>query len=100
MPFSRSGGILGVLRVAFKALVEYVREESFAAYGVQQLQVDSALLSELSRDFVENDDAAMLSGLLAEAVGSAAQRCAAPELLDEGAIAALCEERKRSVRFE
>merc|ERR1719507_759312 len=53
VPFNRSGAVAGILRIAFKALFEYVREETFTTFGLQQLQLDAELLAELSRDFVE-----------------------------------------------
>jgi len=52
-PFNRNGAIVGILRIAFKALYEYMREETFAKFGLQQIQVDCAFLGEVVRDFVE-----------------------------------------------
>ena len=63
-----------------KAFSEYVREETFGKYGLQQIQLDCAFIAEMARspvvcqchaatmdpgfhqvrDFVENDDASVL----------------------------------------
>merc|ERR1719188_1194991 len=75
IPFNRNGAIVGILRIAFKALYEYMREETFAQFGVQQIQVDTAFLAEVIREFVEMDDSGALESLLDEAVVSAQQRC-------------------------
>ena len=40
IPFNRNGAILGILRIAFKAFFEYVREETFGKFGLQQIQAD------------------------------------------------------------
>lgn len=77
IPFNRNGAVVGILRIAFKALYEYMREETFAKFGVQQIQVDTAFLGEVIRDFVEVEDASALESLLDEAVVSAQQRCEA-----------------------
>merc|ERR1711972_84449 len=98
--FSRSGAVACVLRIAYKALFEYVREETFATYGLQQLQLDTELLRELSQDFVENEDAAMLGALLDEAVNSASQRCDDPVLMEVNLIEVICDQKKRRLRFE
>merc|ERR1712060_432563 len=95
IPFNRNGTIVGILRIAFKALYEYMREETFAKFGLQQIQVDCAFLSEVVRDFVEPDDASVLDSLLDEVVASASQRCEEPVLMDESIVATLCDEKKR-----
>jgi len=95
IPFNRNGAILGVLRIAFKALYEHAREQTFTKSGLQQLQVDCAFLLEAVRDFVEAEDAGVLESLLDEAVTSASQRCREPELLEASVVEALCEERKK-----
>lgn len=95
IPFNRNGAIVGVLRIAFKALYEYMREETFAKFGLQQIQVDCAFLSEVVRDFVEPDDASVLDSLLDEAVTSAAQRCDDPVLMETSMVEQLCEEKKK-----
>ena len=54
IPFNRNGAILGILRIAFKAFFEYVREETFGKFGLQQIQAEprvrtaASLCSDLS----------------------------------------------------
>merc|ERR1712187_208980 len=93
----RNGAIVGILRIAFKALYEYMREETFAKFGLQQIQVDCAFLAEASRDFVEAEDANMLDSLLDEVVTSASQRCHDPVLMDASVVEALCDEKKKKL---
>jgi hypothetical protein len=95
IPFNRNGAIVGILRIAFKALYEYMREETFAKFGLQQIQVDCAFLAEVVRDFVEAEDASILDSLLNEVVASASQRCEDPVLMDASVVEALCDEKKR-----
>ncbi|OLQ06779.1 Lon protease-like, mitochondrial [Symbiodinium microadriaticum] len=82
IPFNRNGAIVGILRIAFKAFFEYVREETFGKYGLQQIQLDCAFIAEMVRDFVENDDASVLDSLLDEVVASAQLRCVEPVAMD------------------
>jgi len=100
IPFNRNGAIVGILRIAFKALYEYMREETFGKYGLQQIQVDCAFLSEIVRDFVEPEDANVLDSLLDEAVTSATNRCTEPVLMDTVMVEAVCDEKKRAFKFE
>jgi len=41
VPFNRNGAVVGILQIAFKAFYEFVREETFAKFGLQQIQVDT-----------------------------------------------------------
>jgi len=100
IPLNRNGAVVGILRIAFKALYEYVREQTFAKFGLQQVQLDCALLAEVSRDFVGAEDANQLESLLDEVVNSAQQRCSEPVLMEAVALETLCEERKKGLRFE
>lgn len=100
VPFNRNGVILGVLRIAFKAFYEDVREETFGKFGLQQIQVDCAFLAEVVRDFVEAEDAGVLDSLLDEVVTSASQRCIDPVLMDVEMLGNLCDDRKRCLRLE
>jgi len=97
---SRSSAVMGVLRIAFKALYEYVREETFSRFGLQQVQVDCALLAEVSRDLVEAEDAGLLDSLLGEVVSSAGQRCVEPVLMEEMLLETICDEKKKLLKFE
>jgi len=98
IPFNRNGAVVGILRIAFKALFEYMREETFAKFGVQQIQVDCAFLADIVRDFAEAEDASALDSLLEEAVTSASQRCEGPVLLEQHAVARLVAESRREAR--
>ena len=100
IPFNRNGAVVGILRIAFKALYEYVREETFPKFGLQQIQVDAELFGEIARDFVEAEDASTLGSLLAEAVHSASQRCAEPEMMEASTVEAICARKKRTMRIE
>ncbi|CAE7225848.1 VPS51, partial [Symbiodinium necroappetens] len=95
IPFNRNGAIVGILRIAFKAFFEYVREETFGKYGLQQIQLDCAFIAEMVRDFVENDDASVLDSLLDEVVASAQLRCVEPVAMDASVVEARCEEQKK-----
>merc|ERR1712083_1044203 len=97
IPFNRNGAIVGILRIAFKALYEYMREETFAKFGLQQIQVDCAFLAEVVRDFVEAEDAGVLDSLLDVVVTSASQRCDDPVLMDASVVEALCDEKKKKL---
>eukprot|EP00927_Polykrikos_kofoidii_P040074 TRINITY_DN34318_c0_g1_i1.p1 TRINITY_DN34318_c0_g1~~TRINITY_DN34318_c0_g1_i1.p1 ORF type:complete len:861 (-),score=201.35 TRINITY_DN34318_c0_g1_i1:185-2767(-) len=104
VPFTRPGTLLGILRVAFKALVEYLRDETLTRRGLQQVQLDCALLAEVTKDFVETEDVAVLESLLGEALNSARHRCDEPAetlyLLDPLVVERICEEKKRSLGFD
>lgn len=100
IPFNRNGAVVGILRIAYKALCEYVREETFAKFGLQQIQVDCAFLAEITRDFVEAEEAGVLDSLLDEAVTSASQRCVEPVLMEAVIVETLCEEKKKTFKFE
>jgi len=97
---SRQGAIVGILRIAFKALCEYVREETMCQFGLHQVQVDCAILSEGVRDFVGDaeDDAGLLDSLLGEVVNCATQRCVDPRPLDAAAVEVICEEKRKELR--
>jgi len=95
VPFNRNGAVVAILRIAFKALYEYLREETFAKFGLQQIQVDCAFLAEAARDYVEQEDASLLDSLLDEVVTSTSQRCDDPVLMDASVVEALCDEKKR-----
>eukprot|EP00928_Gymnodinium_smaydae_P073276 TRINITY_DN56512_c0_g1_i1.p1 TRINITY_DN56512_c0_g1~~TRINITY_DN56512_c0_g1_i1.p1 ORF type:complete len:832 (-),score=218.84 TRINITY_DN56512_c0_g1_i1:147-2642(-) len=100
IPFNRNGAIVGILRIAYKGLYEYMREETFAKFGLQQIQVDCAFLSDLSREFVEAEDASVLDSLLGEAVASATARCTEPVLMEASVVEALCDEKKKTFKFD
>jgi len=97
IPFNRNGAVLGVLRIGFKALFEYAREQTFAKSGLHQIQVDCAFLLEAVRQFVEAEDAGVLESLLDEAVTSASQRCPEPELLEASVVEAICDASRHTV---
>jgi len=99
-PFNRNGVEVGILRIAFKALTEYVREATFSKFGLQQIQVDCALLSTFVQGFTEDDDATILCSLLNEVVVSASQRCDNPAFMDAALVEALCEEKKKEFDLE
>lgn len=94
IPFNRNGAIVGILKIAFKALFEYIREETFAKFGMQQIQVDCAFLADAARDFVEAEDANLLDSLLDEALSCASMRCKGPVLMDPAAVHDLIAGRK------
>lgn len=98
-PFNRNGVEVGILRIGFKALYELAREGTFGTFGLQQLQVDCALLSAFVQDFVDTDDSGALCSLLSEAVSSAIQRCKEPELMHSARVEALCEEKRRELKL-
>lgn len=100
VPFNRNGAVVGILRIAIKALYEYCREETFGKFGLQQMQVDCAFLGEMLRDFVEAEDAGVLDSLLDEVVTSASQRCLEPVAMDASVVEALCDQKKAKFAFE
>jgi hypothetical protein len=100
VPFNRNGAVASILRIAYKALCEYVREETFAQFGLQQIQVDCAFLADVTRDFVEAEDAGVLDSLLDEAVTSASRRCVNPVLMEAVIVETLCDEKKKGFKFE
>eukprot|EP00929_Paragymnodinium_shiwhaense_P054009 TRINITY_DN27078_c0_g1_i1.p1 TRINITY_DN27078_c0_g1~~TRINITY_DN27078_c0_g1_i1.p1 ORF type:complete len:849 (+),score=238.17 TRINITY_DN27078_c0_g1_i1:224-2770(+) len=100
VPFNRNGAMLGILRVAFKAFYESVREETFGRFGLQQLQVDCAFLGEFLREFVENEEAGVMDSLLDEVVTSASQRCTDPVQMDVALIEKICDEKKKAFKFD
>merc|ERR1719217_1391956 len=100
IPFNRNGAIVGILRIAIKALYEYVREETFAKFGLQQIQVDAAFLGEMVRDFVEAEEAGALDGLLDEVVASTSQRSVEPVLMDQAVVDGIVDRKKAGFKFE
>jgi len=100
IPFNRNGAIVGILRIAIKAFYEYVREETFAKFGLQQIQVDAAFLGEMVRDFVEAEEAGALDGLLDEVVASTSQRSVEPVLMDQAVVDSICDQKKARFKFE
>lgn len=96
-PFNRNGVLVGILRIAFKALYEFVREVTFGKYGLQQIQVDCAFLTLFVQGFVEADDAGNLEHILGEALTSGMARCTEPALMDANIVEALCEEKRREL---
>merc|ERR1711933_628403 len=101
IPFNRNGTIVGILRIAFKALYEFMREETFAKFGLQQIQVDCAFLADVARsDFVEAEDANVLDSLLDEVIESAKLRCVEPVLMNATSVETLCDEKKRGFKLD
>jgi len=98
--FNRNAAIAAILRISFKALYEYARENTFNTFGLQQMQVDCALLAELARDCVDGEDINTLEAVLGEVLNSVTQRCVDPVLMEVAAVAALCDEKKRTLRLE
>eukprot|EP00928_Gymnodinium_smaydae_P008073 TRINITY_DN12911_c0_g3_i2.p1 TRINITY_DN12911_c0_g3~~TRINITY_DN12911_c0_g3_i2.p1 ORF type:complete len:806 (+),score=173.53 TRINITY_DN12911_c0_g3_i2:60-2477(+) len=94
---SRAGAMLATLRIAFKALCEIVREETFTRVGLQQVQFDCALLSGVIADYVDGEDVGVLDSLLGEAVKSASQRCLEPVLVESDVVERLCDEKRRTL---
>merc|ERR1712151_1327608 len=88
VPFSRNGAVTGILRIACKALYEYVREETFGKFGLQQMQIDADLFADLARDFVDAEEASTLGSILGEVVTSATQRCVEPVLMEPATVEA------------
>lgn len=103
IPFNRNRALVGILRIAFKALYEYMRDETFSKFGLQQIQVDCAFLQEAARDFVAAEDASTLEHLLDEVLNSATQRCNDPIKMEPEKVEAICDEKKKkmtSFKFE
>eukprot|EP00931_Biecheleriopsis_adriatica_P049765 TRINITY_DN28796_c0_g1_i1.p1 TRINITY_DN28796_c0_g1~~TRINITY_DN28796_c0_g1_i1.p1 ORF type:complete len:823 (-),score=232.89 TRINITY_DN28796_c0_g1_i1:90-2513(-) len=100
IPFNRNGAIVGILRIAFKAFFEYMREETFGKFGLQQIQMDCAFIAEMVRDYVEADDASVLDSLLDEVVTSAQMRCVDPVLMEASIVEARCDEKKKKFKLE
>eukprot|EP00930_Biecheleria_cincta_P047222 TRINITY_DN32685_c0_g1_i1.p1 TRINITY_DN32685_c0_g1~~TRINITY_DN32685_c0_g1_i1.p1 ORF type:complete len:806 (+),score=182.86 TRINITY_DN32685_c0_g1_i1:36-2420(+) len=100
IPFNRNGAVVGILRIAFKAFFEYMREETFGKFGLQQIQVDCAFIGEMVRDFVEAEDSSVLDSLLEEVVACAQMRCVDPVLMDSALVEARCDEKKKKFQFE
>jgi len=100
VPFNRNGSVASILRIAYKALCEYVREETFGKFGLQQIQVDCHFLADVTRDFVETEDAGVLDSLLDEAVTSASRRCVDAVLMEDCIVETLCDEKKKGFKFE
>merc|ERR1712187_189140 len=98
IPFNRNGAILGILRIAFKAFYEYTREETFAKFGLQQIQLDCAFLADTVREFTAPEDAGVhdLENLLDEVVASATMRCVEPVLMEPVILETRCDEKKRA----
>lgn len=101
VPLNRSAAVVGILRIAFKAFGEYVREETFGKFGLQQIQVDCAMLADVGRSFVEEaDEATSLEYCLSQVVNSATQRCTEPCLVEENAVDLLCDSKRRAWRLD
>eukprot|EP00971_Amphidinium_carterae_P242075 4806349-Amphidinium_carterae.3 len=94
------GAVMETSFLWMKALYEYAREQTFNKFGLQQMQVDCALLSDLARDFVDGEDINALDAVLGEVLNSVTQRCLEPVLMDAATVNALCDEKKRTLRME
>jgi len=99
VPLSRNGALTGILKIAFRALSEYWREETLTKFGLQQVQLDCAMLAEVARDSVEAEDASMLDSLLGEVLSSAKQRCVEPLMMDIEGVHAICDDKKKNFKF-
>lgn len=75
VPFSRTKAVMGVFRIAARAVLEFIRGLYFNASAVQQLQVDCAAASCAIRELVQPEDASVVDGFFDEIVASAALRC-------------------------
>ncbi|KFH07157.1 Vps51/Vps67 protein [Toxoplasma gondii MAS] len=75
VPFNRAKAIMGIFRIASRALIESVRMQLFSRCAVRQIQVDCAAAAELIRDLVAAEDGSVVDGLLDEVTALAALRC-------------------------
>lgn len=75
VPFSRTKAVMGVFRIAARAILEFVRDRYFDISYTQQLQVDCAAASCTIRELVQPEDASVVDGFFDEIVASAAARC-------------------------
>mmetsp|Transcript_76643 Transcript_76643/g.151628 ORF Transcript_76643/g.151628 Transcript_76643/m.151628 type:complete len:783 (+) Transcript_76643:94-2442(+) len=75
VPCNRNAAVVSIVHIAFKALNEYMRDETFSKFGLQQVQMDCAFLRKVIGDIVATEDASMLCYLLDEVLSSASQRC-------------------------
>jgi len=98
-PFNRNGVEVAILRISFKALMEIAREQRFAKFGLQQLQVDCALLSNFAQNLVDFESSSALCSLLSEALHSAMNRCVEPELMSSSMVEALCEKNGSDIQL-
>jgi len=98
--FSRTGAVMGIMRIVLKAFYENIRDETFGTYGFQQIQVDCAYFSDIIRDVLDAADAGVLDSLLDETVGSAAQRCVEPVYMDDAVVSTICEEKRKNFKAE
>mmetsp|Transcript_72170 Transcript_72170/g.182553 ORF Transcript_72170/g.182553 Transcript_72170/m.182553 type:complete len:689 (+) Transcript_72170:2-2068(+) len=99
-PFNRNGVEVGIFRIGFKALYELVREGTFGKFGLQQIQVEGALLSAFVQEFIDSDDSGALCSLLSEAVTSASQRCIDPVLMDKSMVEALRHAKEKEFKLQ
>lgn len=82
IPCNRNAALVGILHIAFKALNEYMRDETFSKFGLQQVELDCKFLRTAANDVVEIDKASMLHRLLKEVERSASQRCNDTQAMD------------------
>ncbi|KAL8444063.1 hypothetical protein Emag_005716 [Eimeria magna] len=75
VPCSRTKAVMGVFRIAARAVLEFVRYLHFTVSSMQQLQVNCAAASCAIRELVQMEDASVVDGFLDEVVASAAARC-------------------------
>ncbi|KAL8435089.1 hypothetical protein ACSSS7_002679 [Eimeria intestinalis] len=75
VPCSRTKAVMGVFRIAARAVLEFVRYLHFTVSSMQQLQVNCAAASCAIRQLVQVEDASVVDGFLDEVVASAAARC-------------------------
>eukprot|EP00455_Lapot_gusevi_P015908 TRINITY_DN18116_c0_g2_i2.p1 TRINITY_DN18116_c0_g2~~TRINITY_DN18116_c0_g2_i2.p1 ORF type:complete len:163 (-),score=63.54 TRINITY_DN18116_c0_g2_i2:36-488(-) len=79
---NRASPLVGVYKVAFKALLEVTRSMHFSREGLHQLQVDVyALMAQLPLS-IPQDDHHILHALLDDVLVSGNDRCMFPDSLD------------------
>ncbi|KAF8059217.1 VPS51 [Scenedesmus sp. PABB004] len=74
----RSSLLGAVAAVGLKALVEFVRLQTLACAGLQQLQVDAHYLRPRLLALLDRPDAEAVAALLDDVVAAAAERCTEP----------------------
>jgi hypothetical protein len=91
--FTTASAITGIIKVAFKTLVESVRLKTFSAFGLQKVQVDVHYWRQTIAPFVSTEEIGIFHSLLDDALRSTADRCLAPMAMDLAIVEAIVAKR-------
>jgi len=89
LEFQRDSIMSGIIDKGLKTFTECMRSQTLGTPGLHLIQIDTYVMRLLLRSFTDEDGA--LDSMLDEAIGSAAERCLAPQPLEASVLENVCE---------